>query len=344
MALNDFANSPPPTGTPLSIVNQANPGASYFAPASGGGGGGAGPNLSVSTLSFPSGDEVSQGVINMSTVLSINDPTTAVVQDFKFVTNDSYNALSSFMTSTINDFYVNGPGGDGANGQLLLAAGPDGRAVIWCNNAASLNSTLSIVADNVIIPSNIQVSSINGAVPGGAISTFDSISLNSISSIGSEVVIGQNLAVANVIACSGISTVSVTPLNSGDPVTISSLAVSTVNGAALPIAQGDGYNVAPWQASGIIVGSQGIFSGVLNLGGNLSGGNWASTIQLPPFINWVAPNNMTGNVVSGAYGSGGLTNTAIQFPTPSTMSVSAEVAGTIGTLFISVQGSATGFL
>lgn len=79
-----------------------------------------------------------------------------------------------------------------------------------------------------------------GGGGGGVVSTFDTISLNSISSIGSEVVIGQNLAVANVIACSALSTVGITPLSPGNPVVISSLysaelATSTVGTGTLTV-------------------------------------------------------------------------------------------------------------
>lgn len=81
---------------------------------------------------------------------------------------------------------------------------------------------------------------VTGGGGSGVVSTFDTISLNSISSIGYEVVIGQNLAVANTIACSALSTVGITPLSPGNPVIISSLysaelATSTVGTGTLTV-------------------------------------------------------------------------------------------------------------
>lgn len=206
----------------------ANAGAPYYS----GGGGSAGPNPVVSTLTLPAG-----GAIVMTQVLTINDPeTTAVTQDFYFATNDTNPPLSSFMTSTMNDFIVNGPDGGVGNGQLLLAAGNDGRCAIWCNNAANVNSTLAIVADNVIIPSNVEVSSIGTSNPLTTNLAFVGVSTNNISLDMTSTSLLQVLfdnppAPYGAIGYrDGIMTVGGSVGGVELPVSISSLTVSTING------------------------------------------------------------------------------------------------------------------
>lgn len=139
---------------------------------SGGGGGPIGPNPVVSSITFApniAGPNVyTQGVLNMSTQLVIQDPGTLVVQDYFFQTGlpTPVDFTSSFV-STTNSFVINGPGGDGNNGGMNLVGSADGRSMITALTAINVVSSLAIVADPVIIPFNLQVSSINGQAPGG---------------------------------------------------------------------------------------------------------------------------------------------------------------------------------
>ena len=114
-------------GTDATTLTVANLNVSSINGATPGGGGGAGPNLVVSTLTFPASDQVSSGVINMKTELTINDPDINNIQCFGFQTDTTgagppyANAISS-----INTLYINGPVGSAKNASLNLSAGSDG--------------------------------------------------------------------------------------------------------------------------------------------------------------------------------------------------------------------------
>lgn len=144
--------------------------------------GSAGPNPVVSSISFPLGNATTGGVINMLSNLSINDSSTPVLQDYQFYTNlqnvggGLWENISSFVSSP-NVFQVNGTGGDGANGILAVIGGADGRNAIAATNGFGTPSTLTLVADPVVIPGNLQVSSINGAAPGGGGLQFSTIGI-----------------------------------------------------------------------------------------------------------------------------------------------------------------------
>ena len=174
--------SPPPTSGALTVVDRANESLSY---SGGGGGGSVGPNPVISTLTFPGGDQVTAGVIKMSSILTINDNATPVVQDFIFNTNfvstgaADWNLISSF-TSTPNVFQVNGQAGNAASGQLISFAGSDGNNGLLATDSASGLSKLYLVGSSVVVPNDLTVSSINGAAPGGGGSVGPNPSVSSL--------------------------------------------------------------------------------------------------------------------------------------------------------------------
>jgi len=191
----------PGSASVVGMLTEAGPGAPFFAPASGGGGGGSGPNLSVSTITFAGGNQTTSGVINMSSILAVNDSSTPVGQDYIFQTNfqqvapNDWNQISSF-TSTPNVFEINGPAGNSANGQLLCFAGADASCGFASLDAVANLSKMTLLATNVTVPNNLVVSSINGAAPGGGSSlfqsTFNGITINpTASTILMEMPAGQ---------------------------------------------------------------------------------------------------------------------------------------------------------
>jgi hypothetical protein len=221
--------------TGVSSINGAAPG----------GGGSAGPNLNVSTLSFPLGNETTAGVINMISSLCFNDSNTNVDQDIIFRTNIpiaiAFPPISSFV-STVNTVQVNGPGGDNANGLLLLAGSADGRALLGTFNSLGTPSTLAIVADNVIMPTNLAVSSINGAAPGGGVNPAG-ISTNQVVSYDKTVLLlGTNDVGTNITLDGGKGTAQISANNGAGDLTIMAantnvtfnLNVSSINSAAYP--------------------------------------------------------------------------------------------------------------
>ena len=184
----------------LGSLTSAGPTQPFFAPASGGGGGGGGPNLVCSTLTTNSGDGEIGGVpdiqpasglfgIGASTLTGINlwgnlAPGVALTCAATTTTNFDF----VFSISTVNNQVgpISEPGtnlqiaADGADGgNIFIGAQGDGTAYIA--SVASQNdpgtiSTLFLVADNVkVFPQgNLEVSSINGAAPGGGGSAFTS--------------------------------------------------------------------------------------------------------------------------------------------------------------------------
>jgi hypothetical protein len=200
-----------------------------------GGGGSVGPDLNVSTLSFPLGNQTTAGAINMISSLAFNDANTPVIQDIIFFTNypvSTRPALSPYV-STVNVIQVNGPGGDGATAELKIGGSADGRSLIASLNGDGNPSTLTVLADSVNMPTNLNVSTINA----GSLSTL---------------AIGGSVAIFNDLACSAISTNSITPV-SGTIVTISSISVSSING----VAPGGGGSLYP-VVSTILPGGGGV--------------------------------------------------------------------------------------
>jgi hypothetical protein len=143
------------------------------------GGGGGGPNPVVSTLTFAAGTNGSgnaSGTINMQAYLNIIDPLISTPTNFhyQFATNqdpaNSPGYVSQYQ-STLNNFNMWGPSDSVTNtGNFSFSCDILGRSQIFAANATGGLSTLSILADSVLIPtgatiSSLSVSSINGASP-----------------------------------------------------------------------------------------------------------------------------------------------------------------------------------
>jgi len=158
----------------------------------GSGGGGAYPaNPSFSTISFPSTDFLTTGVIKYSGGLFFNDLGTPVLNDFILGTN---NAGGAFPVST-NLFSINSPAGNSAS--LVLGAGDNANAYIIASLAGDVTpgAALNLVATGVNI-SSLNVSSINGAIPG----------------TGSTVPANLNLSTLNVSSMITTSSITTTDL------------------------------------------------------------------------------------------------------------------------------------
>ena len=142
-------------------------------PIGGGGGGSNTPNPVVSTLTFSKGDETTNtnGTLLMNTLLAVRDPNVLSPQNFnfQFATSNNTNAYPSFYQnylSTFNGISIWAPDSNVINtGLITIASSVDGRSAIVAQSANGALSTLSILADTVQVPNNLQVSTINGNVP-----------------------------------------------------------------------------------------------------------------------------------------------------------------------------------
>jgi hypothetical protein len=142
--------------------NQTNisPGVPFFAPA-GSGGGAANPNPSFSTISFPASDQLATGIINMNSLLTIQDITTTSTAQFFFVANNGPNRFADGQNNSILTY------SPGNITNVSLAASQDGNCYLSAYNRVGSTSALYISSATVNVPGNLAVSSINGAAPGG---------------------------------------------------------------------------------------------------------------------------------------------------------------------------------
>lgn len=232
------------SGGLVPLKTNAGPSATLFG-AGGGGQSTIGPNPAVSSLTFaPYTGGTTTGVLNISSELVIQDFGTAVGQDFKFRTGfptSQLDYLSSFA-STINFVSVNGDGGDGNNGTLILAGSSDGRTLIHGQVATNnITSTLTILGDPVVIPYDLQVSSINGATPGTSTGIpAAGISTNQVanasgniltlaSDAATTITIDSSKGAINLIANSGTGDITFTAYST---IVTNDLSVSSINGQA----------------------------------------------------------------------------------------------------------------
>jgi hypothetical protein len=215
------------------IINTAGPGEPFFAPASGGGGGGGGPDLSVSTLT-------SQSTITAPLI-------TGTFGSLSFVSPGS-----GWTTWT------------GPNGTFIKQ---NDQKVIEINGSTSAPGTclFNNFSDVNMGTTNLQVSSINGAEPGGAGTgpnpVFSTVTTQLDATIGGTVacagvtVNGANattttlavnasnyLSVANGVNTGNIAGCAQIA-NGPNPVSISSLNVSSINGAGPGGGGGGGPNL-----------------------------------------------------------------------------------------------------
>ena len=193
----------PPTGQPLTIVNEASAGQASY----GGGGGGGGsnnPNPVVSTLTFSEGDNMSgsitDGMIFISSILSILDLNVPSPQNnnYQFITNQlqsAFPAIVSQYQSTLNQFSLWGPSANQTDtGNLSISSDVLGRSLIYATNATGNLSSIAILADAINVPTGINVSSITASTISTSILTFP----NSAAFVGTGVVMDTNLTINDV--------------------------------------------------------------------------------------------------------------------------------------------------
>jgi hypothetical protein len=143
------------------VQSDVNANKPFFAPlGSGGGTGAAGPNLTVSTLTFPVSNQSNAGVINYSSLLCFNDTSSTAPNDIQFHYGTNYSAIPLDSIS----IQMNSPGGNTA--VMLMAAAQDGGSYVAATNTGNTLGPLTLTGASVNM-SNLIVSSINGAIPAG---------------------------------------------------------------------------------------------------------------------------------------------------------------------------------
>ena len=166
------------------------PGLTYSAPGvplyGSGGGGGGGANPQVSTLTF-----APNGVVNMTTSLVFNSQNTGSFTDFTMDSGISANAIvTGFSPGGLANVQALSPPSGGNGVGINVASTDAGGAVIAAANGNGNPSTLSIIADRVIMPYDLAVSSINGATPGGGGSVPADLNLSTLTVAGATILRG----------------------------------------------------------------------------------------------------------------------------------------------------------
>jgi len=142
------------------VQSDVNANKPFFAPLGSGGGGtgGAGPNLLVSTISFPVSNQTTEGCVNYTGNLSFNDSTTAVKNTIGFHNGNNYPGMPADVTA----IQLAAPVGNQA--VTVIGAADDGSSYISATNTGSTPAPLVLSGASVNM-SNLIVSSINGAIP-----------------------------------------------------------------------------------------------------------------------------------------------------------------------------------
>jgi hypothetical protein len=133
----------------VSSINGATPG----------GGGALSPDITVSTLTFPRSNQVSRGVINISSLLTVQDTSTPSTAQFFFAANNTENIFSGGFH---NSFLMYSPADVT---RVALSASQDGNGYLSAFNNLGSTSALYISCAVVNVPGNLNVSSINGVIP-----------------------------------------------------------------------------------------------------------------------------------------------------------------------------------
>jgi hypothetical protein len=233
--------------------NQTNisPGVPFFAPA-GSGGGAANPNPSFSTITLPQSDQTNIGVINYNGLLCFNDSGTAIKNTVAFQYNNGYPGMP---VSTVN-ILMNNPAGGAAT--FTFGPSDDGSNYILATNSAQTFSPLNIAA-SVVSMSSINVSSINGAAPGGGALSPD-ITLSTITfPIGNQTTQGiirynrlltlDNTQTGN--ASDFILFNTITPDQARTPLSTTTLLVNSSSGGSASISIGAGEDGNNYIVSGL---------------------------------------------------------------------------------------------
>lgn len=182
----------------VQVQSDVNANTPFFAPlGSGGGTGGAyTPNPSFSTITFPASDQTTKGCINYSSILSFRDSSTPVKNTFYLL-----NGLGGVVgtASDITAMQLNSPAGTTAT--TYIGAGNDGTTYITATNTTNTRAPLTITASGVNMDA-LNVSSINGAAPGGSPSpnpVFSSITTGSLSTVS---LLADNMNISSITVSS----------------------------------------------------------------------------------------------------------------------------------------------
>jgi hypothetical protein len=144
----------------LPLATNSAPGVSLYAPASGGGGGGGGPNPAFSTIT------INDGVLTTNSGANgfvFQNSTTPVIQDAFLQSNTVPLAAG---TGTANVFQLNSA--SGSNATLTIGAGNDDACYVWTGLGGNQSGSTALFLQTAgLYTSSLNVSSINGAVPGG---------------------------------------------------------------------------------------------------------------------------------------------------------------------------------
>jgi len=135
------------------------------------------PNPSFSSISLPS-----TGSINMNNLLTFADTNTAAINVIEIKTNQNASDFIVGGTGLIDAVNINPPT-PATGSRLTFAATDNYGALILANNVNNVSS-LSIIADGVNM-SSLNVSSINGAAPGGNIGANPAFSTITMANAGS---------------------------------------------------------------------------------------------------------------------------------------------------------------
>jgi hypothetical protein len=146
------------------LITNSGPNASLYAPASGGGGGG-GPNPAFSTITFPTaiatGSGPTAGGILFSQQLIFDDPATNIAGDIVFTAAAPYVGVAGATSTTSISVFA-----PANNSVLSIGAGQDQAIYIDGSAASGAPGVYWRGVGNVSI-SSMNISSINGAAPGG---------------------------------------------------------------------------------------------------------------------------------------------------------------------------------
>lgn len=318
--LNDTPQ-PVPTGGALSIIARANSSTPYA------GGGGGGPSTITSTF-------------NQLFVSSIGT-TAPSSNDFAIVGNGT-NLVFDMSSGTLNQIQFQlsssiGIGGDvpeisvidtGGNGYTMSLNGAGGANVLVSISSLNVSSINGAAPGGGSVPANLELSSLTLGLPGvitgvsslvgggGILSVGDQLAVSSITGLGGALLLdgaGYAINVAgsavNILAApTTISTLLVSSINGAapggsvpDPLTLSSLSVSSINGGVPAVFQFKDFTGTLYQESGVSTILGPTYYSLVNGVGNLvitmpetPGATWAGDSKYIKF----GPNFLSGGMPS----------------------------------------------
>lgn len=215
----------------------------------GGGGGSVGPNLTVSTITFPS----TLGALALAadgtgaSVLNIQNGATGVLNDMRFFTNESANAfVTNFQPGGVaNLIQTNAPG----NGVCLNFGATDaGGGLLAVAIPTSGNpSTLTIASDNLSLIQPTAGAPLNIIASDTKLYSIEipSVAGMSIGAVGGRNQVYMDVAEADDLMVSTITAVAGADITALKPLAVSSLVgVSSLNGNLPVYTSGSGQDIA----------------------------------------------------------------------------------------------------